>query len=73
MNAREVTTQLRDAGFTLVKAGSKHDLWAKGAVTMPVSRGTRGSHANPRAVKSLRAAIRRAERLTEPRAPGRYI
>lgn len=69
MTSREIVRKLEEAGFALLKRGSRHDLYVKGAVVAVVARCESG---NPRAASSLRALIRRAERNQAPPV-GRYI
>lgn len=69
MTSTEKVRALVGAGFKLMKDGSRHSLYAKNGVVVPVPK---GNGENPRAVKSLRAAIRRADRGAAV-APGRYV
>ena len=70
MTTREIVKLLKEAGFTLFKAGSKHILYKKGGVIVPV---VQGQSTNPRAAVSLRAAIRRAARVGDELSRGRYV
>lgn len=70
MKTHEIVRELTAAGFVLLKDGSRHQLYKKGAVVVPVVRSS--SNTNPRAVRSLRAVIRRAARGATPQ-PGRYV
>lgn len=75
MTTREIVDTLRTNGFTLMKAGARHHLYAKAGVVYLVCPGR--SYSNPRVVVSLRAAIRRAARVDGTKkkgmAVGRYI
>lgn len=69
MTPKQKARLLVAAGFVLIKSGSRHELYGKNGVFVPVPL---GADRNPRAVSSLKAAIRRAER-GRATAPGRYV
>lgn len=61
MTRKQKIKILREEGFILFKAGSKHEIWRKGDITYVISR---GGKQNPRYDASLRTVIRRAAKIT---------
>jgi hypothetical protein len=53
---REIEKELKMAGFTIIKYGTKHVIWSNGEVNIPMSR---GSKINPFTVKAMRVRLRR--------------
>lgn len=70
MTSREIIRKLEEAGFVLYRRATRHLLYKKGEYIVPVVPGSTSN--NPRAVKSLRATLRRVER-GQLRPAGRFV
>lgn len=61
MNAREMERELKEAGFWLMKSGSKHHLWTNGKMIIPISYGGKGARSD-HTLRAFKKNIRNAKK-----------